>query len=564
MRSEEQQQLAFLDEQNRLLKTIAAGADCDAVLLELTRAVARLQPGLRSCILMANEDRTAVAESATADFPREFGEAIAGAPINEIPFGTCGVAMHSSRPVGCSDIATASEWAPQWRALCLAHGIRAGHSTPIFVDGVATASFFMCFHEPRDPADWELRLAGMSAQIAGIALERERARQTAEAVRRSEARLQRAVAELQEVDRRKNSFLATLAHELRNPLAPVRAGLDVLRLAPPGSETATEAREMMERQVDHLVRLVDDLLDISRITSGKVELRMRPTRLQDFARDAVEASRPLVAARRHALSVELPAQEVWLEGDPMRLAQIVSNLLLNAAKFTPMGGRIALKAAVAGERVVIEVHDNGVGIAPGALEAVFDMFTQLHDGHSPPGGLGIGLSLVRNLAGLHRGRVEAFSRGEGQGSVFRLELPLAAAPPAATLPRTAPANGPRRRILIVDDNVDAARMLAAVLTLRGHDVRCADTGAAGLATAREFRPELALLDIGLPDLDGHSLARALRADPQMRDTVLAAHTGWGTEADVARSRDAGFAHHLIKPASAGTIEGLLAQLPQRS
>jgi signal transduction histidine kinase len=465
--------------------------------------------------------------------------------------------------VGCTDIANATEWAPQWRDLCLAHGIRAGHSTPVFANGKAIASFFMCFPERRDPTDWELGLARMFAQIAGIAMERERTRQTEEKVRESEAKLHAAVAKLENVDRRKDRFLATLAHELRNPLAPVRAGLEVMKLAPPGSETATEALAVMERQVEHLVRLVDDLLDVSRITTGKVELRLRPTLLREFTDDAVQASRPMIAARRHRLVVSLPREDVWLCGDPTRLSQVVSNLLLNAAKFTPPGGTVSLSASVSGGTVSIEVRDDGIGIDPRALDSVFDMFTQLHDPHSPPGGLGIGLALVKSLVGLHGGRVQAISEGDGRGSLLRVELPLHAdlQPPLPAQPAAVPARGKARRILVVDDNLDAASMLATMLTLRGHEVRCAATAAAGLAAAREFQPELAILDIGLPDMDGHALARRLRADPRTRSIVLAALTGWGTGADLARSKQAGFLHHLIKPAEPCELEQLLSSLP---
>jgi signal transduction histidine kinase len=373
--------------------------------------------------------------------------------------------------------------------------------------------------------------------------------------------------ELREADQRKTTFLAVLAHELRNPLAPVRSALEILRMPEAGAEDALAARAVMERQVTHLVRLVDDLLDVSRIMRGKVQIRRGPLELSAVVARAVETARPVIDAQGQELIVALPPGPLCLEGDEIRLAQVVGNLLMNAAKYSERGGRIWLSAALeSGGRepaeVTLRVRDEGVGIPPEHLERIFDLFAQV-DGTvgRAQGGLGIGLTLVRSLVELHGGRVEAHSAGPGRGSEFVVRLPLR---PSADSPepladgRHSIADSRSRRVLVVDDNVDAAQSLAAVLRLSGHEVRVANDGRTALEVAPAFGPEVILLDIGMPELDGYEVARRLRQQPRFAGTRIVALTGWGTAEDRARSRAAGFDEHLTKPVAPRVLQELLA------
>jgi two-component system CheB/CheR fusion protein len=370
--------------------------------------------------------------------------------------------------------------------------------------------------------------------------------------------------QLREADRRKNEFLATLAHELRNPLAPVRNALQVLRLAGDSGATAEQAREMMERQVRQMVRLVDDLLDVSRITRGKVELRKERVDLARAVAAAVETSGPLIESRGHQLSVELPPEPVWLEADPTRLAQVLANLLNNAAKYTEKGGHIWLTAAREPGAVVVRVRDDGIGIPAGMLPRIFEMFLQV-DGRSQSsqGGLGIGLTLVKSLVEMHGGAVEARSEGPGRGSEFAVRLPVPAEParqapqPGTTEEVPCPS---RFGILVVDDNRDSAESMALILRFLGHDVRTAHDGQAAVEAAAEYRPDVVLLDIGLPKMNGYDAARRIREQPGGARPVLVAMTGWGQEEDRLRAKEAGFDHHLVKPVEPRALQDLLAGL----
>jgi PAS domain S-box-containing protein len=383
--------------------------------------------------------------------------------------------------------------------------------------------------------------------------------------KRAQEDLRRLAAELAESDRRKTEFLATLAHELRNPLAPISNGLQLMRLAASKPEAQEKAREMMERQLRQLVRLVDDLLDVARITSGKVELKKERIALQSALTAAVESSMPAITAAGHSLSVQVPDVPLEVIADPVRLCQVVSNLLNNAAKYTPAGGRITLSARQEAAQAVVCVEDTGNGIAAEALPHVFEMFTQSgRDRSRSQGGLGIGLALVRRLVELHGGSVSADSAGPGLGSRFALRLPLAARTsaegPAFAGEAAAQHAASQLRVLVVDDNVDAAESLAALLDLAGHATRVAHDGDQALRTAHEFRPEVVFLDIGMPGKDGYEVARALRGTPETQQAVLVALTGWGAKDDRARTRSAGFDHHLTKPAGLAAVEGLLSKM----
>lgn len=366
--------------------------------------------------------------------------------------------------------------------------------------------------------------------------------------------------ELKETDRRKDEFLATLAHELRNPLAPIRNGLQVLRLSGAGGGMIDEARSMMERQLSQMVRLVDDLLDVSRITRNKLELRKERVSLAAVIQCAVETSRPLVEQAEHELLVTLPSAPVHLDADLTRLAQVFSNLLNNAAKYTEPGGRIELTAAVSDSEVVVRVLDNGLGIPANALARIFEMFSQV-DGNleRAQGGLGIGLTLVRRLVEMHGGTVEAHSHGKGKGSEFVVRLPFVdtavqsgKSPGDDNLLKTA-----KRRILVVDDNKDSAMTLGMMLKLMGNETHTAYDGLAAVEAAEKFRPDFILLDIGLPKLNGYEACRRIREQSWSNGIVIVALTGWGQDEDRRRSKEAGFDHHLVKPLEIDTLETLL-------
>lgn len=363
-----------------------------------------------------------------------------------------------------------------------------------------------------------------------------------------------------EADRRKDEFIATLAHELRNPLAPICTGLQVLRLTN-DSGTLVRTMDLMERQLGHMTRLINDLLDVSRITSGKVLLRLQRTLVSTVLEAAAEATRPVIVAGGHALTVDLPEQPLWLDVDPDRLAQVIGNLLNNAAKYSGNGSAIMVSACQDGSEVLIQVTDTGLGIPENMLSQVFDMFTQVNRTlERAQGGLGIGLALVKQLVEMHGGIVIAESAGTGQGSTFSIRLPCAAAP-AAVAPEARPimpCASESRRILVVDDNTDSALMLATMLGFWGHETWTAASGQEALTAAAEFAPKIVFLDIGLPDMDGHEVAERLRATPALADTLLVALTGWGGADDRRRSKEAGFDLHLTKPVDAATVSAVLA------
>ncbi|WP_167758616.1 hybrid sensor histidine kinase/response regulator [Zemynaea arenosa] len=366
--------------------------------------------------------------------------------------------------------------------------------------------------------------------------------------------------ELKEASRRKDVFLAMLAHEIRNPLAPISTAAQLLRLAGSDTRRVAQAGDIISRQVRHLTELVDDLLDVSRVTRGQVELEMALVDIKSTVHAAIEQSRPLIETRHHVLSTRMEADHAWVKGDRTRLVQVVVNLLNNAAKYTPQGGQLDLSVHVHSGEVKICVSDNGSGIEPELLPHVFDLFTQ---GERTPdrsqGGLGIGLALVKSMVGLHGGRVEAFSDGPGKGATFEVVLPLAQADPADR-PATGPSAGPDTRparILVVDDNVDAGESLSALLEAEGHQVLVLADAAGALARADEYRPDVFILDIGLPDMSGFDLARALRARPVHARATMVALTGYGQPHDRVLSRAAGFDHHLVKPADLERLNYIL-------
>ena len=375
---------------------------------------------------------------------------------------------------------------------------------------------------------------------------------------------ERLLAQLRDADRRKDEFLATLAHELRNPLAPLRNGLQVIRLAG-ANGTVERARSMMDRQLTQLVRLVDDLMDMSRVTSGKLELRKARVELRAVIDAAVETSQPSIEQAGHELTVVAPDEPIFVDADAARLAQVVSNLLNNSAKYTHRGGHVRLTAWREDGMAVVSVKDDGIGIPPTMLGRVFEMFTQVDRAlEKTTGGLGIGLSLVKGLLEMHGGTIEVTSDGEGLGSEFVVRLPVA----MAVVAEADRSNGQTseivpsalRRILVVDDNVDAADSLGELLEMLGNEVCTANDGEAGVAVAAQFRPDVVLMDIGMPKLNGYEAARRIRQQPWGRGMVLVALTGWGQEEDRKKSGDAGFDHHLVKPVDIDALMKLMSSL----
>ena len=381
--------------------------------------------------------------------------------------------------------------------------------------------------------------------------------------KRLEQELRDRLAELAEADNQKNDFLAMLGHELRNPLAPIRNALHILKMPSAAPSSVQQARDVMERQVQHVVRLVDDLLDISRIMRAKIDLRKEATDLTAIIQRAVETAQPVIDAQGHELTVSLPPQKVLVEADVVRMAQVVSNLLTNAAKYTDKAGRIWLSVEQQGSDGVIRIKDSGIGISPELLPKVFDLFMQGHRSLArSQGGLGIGLTLVKNLVEMHGGSVSAYSEGLGQGSEFTVRLPVLivgridAAHDSRLKAMHVP--GPARRVLVVDDNVDAAELTAALLTMWGHEVHTVHDGLAVMAAVETFRPEIVLLDIGLPGMSGYDVARELRQHLEYKDLILAAMTGYGQADDRRRSKEAGFDQHLTKPIDPALLEAFLA------
>ena len=415
--------------------------------------------------------------------------------------------------------------------------------------------------------DDDLSLLESLADQAAVAVERARLIERERAAR----------AQAEQADRRKDEFLAMLGHELRNPLSPILTALELMRLR--SDDQLRRERSIIERQVTHLVRLVDDLLDVSRITRGKVELRRRHVEVSEVVARSIEMSSPLLEERRHQLTTAVPSGLV-VDGDPRRLAQVLTNLLTNAARYTPPGGCIQVRATRQDDDVVIEVRDTGAGISPELLPVLFDLFVQGERAiDRSEGGLGLGLAIVRNLVTLHGGTVSAESPGLGSGSTFRIRLPIAAqagtgvtaAPQQQARPSAPPAAAPaesgdqgertdRRRVLVVDDNRDAAETLADTLDYFGYDARVAFDGPGALAAAPGFEPDLALLDIGLPLMDGYELADRLRSLPGLEDLRLVAVTGYGQSSDRRRSLDAGFDDHMVKPVDPDGLRRLLARL----
>jgi PAS domain S-box-containing protein len=463
----------------------------------------------------------------------------------------CAQAMGSGQRIIIEDVGLDPTYEPH-RPVAAAAGYRAVQSTPLKNrNGNILGMLSTHFRLPQRVSDRNQRLLDLYARHAADLIERIRVEQA-----------------LKEADRRKDEFLAMLAHELRNPLAPIRNGLHIMKQAGADDAVVNRVREMIERQVQHLTRMVDDLLDVSRITRGKIELRKKIVDLASVVDHALETTRPLIEDRRLKLTVDLPPKSLRLEADPTRLEQVLANLLNNAAKFTDCGGNIWLWARQEGGELVLRVRDTGLGIAADMLSHIFEPFVQSDQAlNHPQGGLGIGLTLVRSIVAMHEGTVTAHCDGPGKGTEFIVRLPVVAQQQEPQGDRTASVGNEQRetavlqrRILVVDDNVDAAESLALLLRLKAHDVRVAHDGPAALASVAADPPELVFLDIGMPVMNGYDVAQRLRQRPGLERLVLVAMTGWGQEEDRRRSQEAGFDHHLVKPVAPDAVHQLLARV----
>jgi signal transduction histidine kinase/ActR/RegA family two-component response regulator len=468
----------------------------------------------------------------------------------------CGRALRSGQRIIIEDVETDSS-SEALRPIARAADFRAVISTPLLsADDTLLGVASTHFRRPRRPTLQQLRRLDLYVRQASGFIQRCSMEQT---LRESERALR-------EADQRKDEFLALLAHELRNPLAPIRYALSAARKAGCTAKQTLRAEEIIDRQISHMSRLLDDLLDVSRITRGTLELKKCQTGLTPVLDAAIEAARPILETKRHTLALQLPAEPVLIEADPVRLAQVFSNLLINAGKYTDAGGRIELSVEPAIREILVRVRDNGIGISGEMMTRLFTMFSQAEGALArAEGGLGIGLALARGLVELHGGTIVANSAGSNRGSEFIVRLPLSDNSTHRDAGRrdAAPLQRSSLRVLVADDNRDSAASCGAFLELCGHHVRTAYSGQDALAVADDFRPDVMLLDIGMPGMDGYEVARRARGTSWGEHTTLIAVTGWGQERDRQRAVAAGFDHHLTKPVDPSALEPLLQQLAQR-
>ncbi len=465
----------------------------------------------------------------------------------------CGRALRTGERVMVGDVLNEPMFGTKDVVAFRRFGIRAVQTTPLFSrTGALLGMLSTHWTTPHEPSERAQRLLDILARQAADLIERRRAEDA-----------------LRDADRRKDEFLVTLAHELRNPLAPIRTAVDLMKQSPATgeSEGVTWARDVLDRQTALMARLLDDLLDVGRIARDKLELRTTRMDIGTLIREAVAMNRPLVEEFGHELTVVVPDEPMYVNADPARLTQVFGNLLNNACRYTPSGGRIAVTAARQGEDVVVRVQDNGIGIPSDRLSSIFDMFSQVDRSlERSQRGLGIGLHLVKRLVGMHGGSVTAHSDGDGKGSEIVVHLPLLATAPPGDLPATtapeATAASPRR-ILVVDDNADAAQALALLLEVCGHETHAVHDGIAALDAAERLRPDTILLDIGLPRLNGFEVCRRIREQPWGKGIVVIALTGWGQEVDRRRSHESGFDHHIVKPVEHATLVKLLERDDRR-
>ncbi|TWI52420.1 PAS domain S-box-containing protein [Pseudomonas duriflava] len=553
--------------QKKALELALAGAPLPAILDVLTRAAEEgAGETIMASVLLMDPATGCLRHGSAPSLPATYSSAIDGLSVGPA-VGSCGTAAYRGEPVMVTDIAQDPLW-KDFKTLALTHGLRSCWSQPILSpQGRVLGTLAVYRDHPWEPTAADRESMGLLLNTVALVLDRH---QQLMERQQAEADLRALTEELTEANRRKTEFLATLAHELRNPLAPILSGLEVMKLASDDRATLGRVREMMERQAAHMTHLIDDLLDVARITKGKLLLRKERVTLQSIISTAIDTSLPLIEAGAHNLSVQVPEEPLLLDADPTRLAQVISNLLNNAAKYTPKGGCITLGVEQADDAVDITVIDNGIGLTAEALGTVFDMFAQVDQGSAQAqDGLGIGLTLVQRLVELHGGTVMATSPGLGGGSKFRVHIPTIDQKSTEVLPLRIhqPHIDEQRgglRILVVDDNIDAAEVLSTLLEMSGHTLHMVHDGYQALEAVESFRPDVMFLDIGLPDLNGFEVAKALRLKPKLKDMAIIALTGWGAEQDRVQSKEVGFDYHLTKPANFQEIERLLSSLSPAS
>jgi signal transduction histidine kinase/DNA-binding response OmpR family regulator len=529
-----------LQGQRRILERIASGAPLRAILDELMLFLEAQEIGARCALLIVSDDGQHMRRGSGPSLSESYHQVLDGVAVTRPYFGAFAQAVDRDEPVVVHDVRADTCFCAQWRELLLANGIRALRATPVHgTDGRVLASLIIYFAEPRDPTPVHPQLIEIGSHLAAIGLERAR----------TEAAQHAAQAALQRADRQKDEFLAMLAHELRNPLAPIGNASEILARRLVHDRGSTIQVEMIKRQARQLTRLVDDLLDVSRITQGRIQLQQAPVDLASVVTQAVETVEPQMRDKQHrlALSSSRGYEPVYVNGDFARLVQCVVNMLSNAAKYTDPCGDICVSMRADGASAVIEISDNGAGIPPELLPRVFDLFVQNERTlDRAQGGLGIGLAVVKRLIEMHGGQVQACSAGHGQGATFTIMLPRIGRP-AASLPHCVQSVTRSRRVLVVDDNKDAADSLAALLCMDGHETTALYSAQEALERIDTLKPDVILLDLGLPEMNGYELASHLRATPRWSGLRLVALTGYGQLDDLQRTRAIGFDDHLVKP-----------------
>ncbi len=547
LKDELSSQLSDLRRLHGLGRRLSATLELERILDETLGAALAIEGTSMGIVSLSGRDDPSLRVSASRGLDAEFLQTIDRLPSGRGARGSC---YMTQQRVIVTDVETDPLF-EDYRDAARRAGFRAVHCTPLVTrSGKIVGVLSTYFRWTHQPSDREMHLIDLCVRQATDCIEN--------------ARL---YDQLRETDQRKDEFLAILGHELRNPLAALRSALDILRLSDDASPAVELVRDVMDGQVNQLVRLVDDLMEVSRITRGKIELRKEQVDLASVTRSAVETSKPLIDAAGHQLAISLSPQPMTLEADPVRLAQVLTNLLNNAAKYTEQGGQIWLTARREDDEAVVSVRDTGLGIPEDMLPRVFEMFSQESGTRArSQGGLGLGLAVAKRLVEMHGGRIEAHSAGPGQGSEFVLRLPLVGpAPPLATAPTAAPTMGkplPAHRVLIVDDSRDVVYTLGSLLRRMGQDVSTAADAAEALQQVRRERPDVVISDIGMPDIDGYQFARLLRNEPGMEGVVLVALTGYGQDSDRERALAAGFDRHLVKPgrrAAPRAVAGLAAR-----
>ena len=545
-----------------LSSRLATTLDVQPVLIELVQAVVDLHHASMGLLMLHDENRQDLHPVASVGFREAYLSAVGRIGID---IGVCGTAITEQRPVIIEDVEQEATFAPFLENARMA-GYRAVVCLPLLTrNGAPLGTLAVYFNKPHRPSKQVMHLFECYAHQTAYALEN--------------AWLYR---QLKDHDRRKDEFLAMLAHELRNPLAPIRNATQVIRLNNPEDQTLTWATDMVERQTRHLARLVNDLLDVSRITWGKIELRKEAADLNQILERVIECSRPYIQERSHQLSVSMPDEPLWMKVDVTRIEQVFDNLLQNAVKYTEPGGQIWLSVEQQGEgaqypygSVLVRLKDTGEGITRELLPRIFDLFTQADRSlDRAEGGLGLGLTLARRLVEMHEGQVEVHSEGLGRGSEFIVRLPLSLTSdflmpdnlidqelPLEYVGAPSGTQCPGRKILVVDDQVDTVQSLAELLEIWGHMIRVAYDGRTALELMHAFHPDIVLLDIGLPVMNGYEVARRMREMPDLADTLLVALTGYGQQEDRRRSQESGFNLHMVKPVDLVALRELIECVP---